>query len=745
MKTITQVEQKLNGTKPKYLQELIPRRSEDDEENYGVLIDHILVDPGAIARYDAVSTSKYFAIAHFYISCGLFVFPADSSFARKDASRNLDTVVNMWTDFPNSVPAIATGRDVGIVAIEIGSFIDLQIEAFKLNAQNTRTLPISQEERATLVVTQFCARHVERESWSHDWNRRLEAAYSAKDYEAVECLREECDQKNLEYGEDKRCYLFRIDPSLELPFPSSERVYADGSFVIAHEDSITEHAAPKPLHRRIVDYCIGSQTFDPDIEITPPSYAEREFECNDDGNAKRFVMQHRDRVRYCVEAGHWFVFDGKRWKPDNLRYVDRLAKETVRSIALEAGRQELDDKTNSDLLKHAQRSKSAKAIKDMKTLAESDLAIRIARFDRDPWLLNCANGTLDLRTAKVRLHDKDDFITKIINVEYHRDASCPTWLSFLSRITNDNQTLIYFLRRSVGYWLTGESNERAVFILYGSGANGKSVFVETILGLMNDYATVLPSSAVMKKQSGAATNDVAKLIGARFAAVNETDEGGRLDEATIKAISGNDTLSARKLYQEFVDFRPQAKLCLRTNHKPTVQGIDEGIWDRLKLIPFTVRIPPSEQDKQLMKKLRAEFPGILAWAVVGCRDWQSIGLGVPEEVVEATNAYQKEQDTFAQFLETACELTPDAWTPSSEIRVEYERFCNEIGAKPLSKQVLPQRLKQLNCVAASRRRKGEVVRGWLGIGLRVPQGSDAAVDDDDIVDSQNENSSRETE
>lgn len=447
-------------------------------------------------------------------------------------------------------------------------------------------------------------------------------------------------------------------------------------------------------------------------------------ECNDLGNARRFVRQHHQFVRYCPKLKQWFVYDEKRWKPDSRMEIQNRAKHTARSIAEEAASNAISDEENDKLLKHAQKTKQAKGIKDMLLMTESEpeIVIQVSEFDKDKWLLNLRNGTLDLRTGQLRPHEREDYITKLIDIDYDPNAQCPTWLSFLNRIMNGNQNLISFLRRAIGYSLTGEVNERAVFVLYGKGANGKSVFTETVRSLLGDYATVAPVSAVMKKQSNANTNDLAKLKGARFVAVNETDEGGRIDESAIKAMSGNEKVTARLLYSEYFDFMPEFKLWLTTNYKPTIRGTDEGIWDRLNLIPFSVRIPKNERDRQLLDKLQNEFSGILAWAVRGCLEWQLNGLGVPYEVEQATNEYRKEQDAFTIFIAECCVLNEKAWTSTSEIRQEYESFCKELGDSPyLVGSVFTERLRALNCEPKPNRKTGKVVRGWSGIGLKSSQ------------------------
>lgn len=517
---------------------------------------------------------------------------------------------------------------------------------------------------------------------------------------------------------------------LSLATYAAQAMWSDQEIVDLLLSSRIKHKNDLKLHRE--DYYVmtiararSTPTERTEYNSNYPTYSSvddvyTKEDCNDLGNARRFVRQHSQFVRYCVERKKWFVYDGKRWKLDAKMEVMNRAKYTARSIAIEAANNSISDKESDLLLKHAQKTKQAKGIKDMLSMAESEpeITIQDREFDNDKWLLNVSNGTIDLRTGQLRPHEREDYITKLIDAHYDPTAQCPNWLKFLNRIMDDNQNLISFLCRAIGYSLTGEVNERAIFVLFGNGANGKSVFSEIFLSLLGEYATVAPVSAVMKKQNNANTNDLAKLRGARFVSVNETDEGGRIDESAIKAISGNDKVTARFLYGEYFDFKPEFKLWLRTNHKPTVRGTDEGIWDRLKLIPFAVRIPKEERNSQLTKELQNELSGILAWAVRGCLEWQRDGLGVPYEVEQATNEYRKEQDIFSLFISQCCVLGERKWVSTASFRKEYEKFCTENGEQPhLAGNAFAERLRALGCKPKTARQG----RGWSGIGLLVPQ------------------------
>jgi putative DNA primase/helicase len=451
------------------------------------------------------------------------------------------------------------------------------------------------------------------------------------------------------------------------------------------------------------------------------SIVDDEERCTDLGNARRLVRRHGRNLRYCSVWKQWLVWDGQRWRIDDDGAAYRLAVETAISIHAEAANPALLKEQRSELSKHARNSESADRLRKMLEVAQkfSSVAIRPDDLDTDPMLFNCTNGTVDLRGGELREHRREDLITRVSPVEYHDGAMCPTWEAFLTRIMDGNARMINFLRRAVGYSLTGDVSERVMFILHGTGANGKSVFTETLFALFDEYAERMRTSTLMHKRPGAATNDVAKLKGARFVSANETPEGGRLAEDEIKDFTGGDTITARFLFSEYFKFKPEFKLWLRTNHLPRVQGTDEGIWDRLRRIPFTVRIPEREQDKHLQQRLAAELPGVLAWAVRGCSEWQRDGLGIPDEVKSATLNYRAEMDSFANFVSECCVFEPALWTPASSLRDAYEQWCRERGERSLlGGKVFANRLAEFGCTTTRRRNAGVVVRCWEGVGLQ---------------------------
>jgi putative DNA primase/helicase len=358
-------------------------------------------------------------------------------------------------------------------------------------------------------------------------------------------------------------------------------------------------------------------------------------------------------------------------------------------------------------------------ITSMISLARSELTIPVTpdQLDRDPWLLNVANGTLDLRTGKLREHRRTDLITKLAPVAYDPNAGCPTWMQFLEKVMGGDGELIAFLQRVVGYSLTGDTREQALFVLYGTGANGKSTFLATIGDLLGDYAKATPTDTLLVKPgSEGPRNDVARLKGARFVSAVEAEGGKRLAEALVKQITGGDRISARFLYGEYFEFRPEFKIFLAVNHKPVIKSTDHAIWRRIKLIPFTVTIPNTAQDKTLPAKLRAEAPGILGWAVEGCLEWQRNGLGFPTAVVQATDAYRAEMDVFAAFLNESTIARAGAQTPSSELYAAYLEWTEEAGVRfPITKQEFGVRLKERGFID---RKGSHGTRVWRGIALR---------------------------
>jgi putative DNA primase/helicase len=417
-----------------------------------------------------------------------------------------------------------------------------------------------------------------------------------------------------------------------------------------------------------------------------------EIQDSDIANAKRLATRHGSDLKFTPERG-WLVWDGQRWAVDEKGIeVQALAKDTAIAIF-----DEIREAPDRDArMQHAKRSQSKNSVEAMIWLARSEPGIpsRLTDFDKDGWALNVLNGTLNLRTGKIRPHAREDLITNLIDIEYDPCAECELWDEFLWRVLDRDEELYAYLRRFVGYLLIGDTSEQSLHFLFGLGANGKSVFCEVLMRLLGDYALAASPDLIMLKKYGGIPNDIARLRGKRAAMMNETSQGARFDEAKLKDLTGGDTLSARFLHQEFFDFQPTHRIVIRGNHKPAINGTDEGIWRRLRLVPFTVQIPPDEQDRDLLRKLQGELPGILNWALQGCREWQTDGLKPPAIVTAAVAEYRAESDTLGRFIAECCEVRPNAQVKSSALFKAYQEFCDRGGERWIASKDLPAEMQR---------------------------------------------------
>lgn len=414
----------------------------------------------------------------------------------------------------------------------------------------------------------------------------------------------------------------------------------------------------------------------------------------DSGNAQLLVRAYGASLRYCHTWKKWLHYNGVKWVVDESGLIQRRARETVRLMYVAAaGFDGTAAMIDNAAARHALRSESARALAAMVSLARSEPGIPVCPqdFDCDIWKMAVQNGTLDLKTGELKPHDKLDLMTKASTVPYNAAAKAPAWEEFLNTVLDGNQELIAFLQRAVGYSLTGDTGERCLFVLHGHGANGKSTFLNAIQSVVVDYGLQTPTETLLSR-GGGIQNDVARLRGARFVTSTECNEGARLAESTIKALTGNDIVVARFLYGEFFEFRPECKIWLGTNYKPVIRGTDRAIWDRIRLVPFNVTIAEDKQDRNLAAKLESELPGILAWAVRGCLDWQNGGLKPPAVVLEATTSYRNEMDTFSAFLEERCTLNASHVVAARHLGDSYIRWCETNGERPISKKAIGQAL-----------------------------------------------------
>lgn len=449
--------------------------------------------------------------------------------------------------------------------------------------------------------------------------------------------------------------------------------------------------------------------------------ATQKFALNDFGLGERFVYYYGDRARYCRTWGIWLLWDGMRWKPDETGEVEEWGRQVIRKIPEEAA-QEQDDDNRSKILKFAAKCCHRNYLDNMLRMAQTMPGIPVTpeQMDRDIWLLNCQNGTLNLKTGQLKPHDPLDMLTKITPVSYIPGAKAPTFMKFMNRIFNGNKDLISFIQRAAGYSLTGSTMEQVLFLCYGTGANGKSTMINTLCDVVGDYGTSTPMSTFIDRQAGAATNDIARMRGMRLITALETNKGGSLDEAVVKQLTGGDPVTARFLHKEFFEFIPTFKFWLGFNHRPLIKGTDYGIWRRIKLIPFEETISDDEKDKSLPDKLKNEYSGILNWMVQGCMDWQNNGLRCPQEVEAATEEYRSDMDVFGDFLKACCVLNSTYKVQGDVFYKRYQQYCWESGLKPVSAKKIVTIMKERGFQTEEGRSRRYF---WLGLDL-IPEEPD---------------------
>ena len=406
------------------------------------------------------------------------------------------------------------------------------------------------------------------------------------------------------------------------------------------------------------------------------------------GNAQRLVNRFRDEIRYCPERGKWFVWAGSHWKLDEDGGIWRRAKETVRGLAKLAA-DTADDKERMSILRWALISESKKVLDAAIQLAwsEEGVSITTGQMDVNPWLLNCPNGTVDLMTGVLRPHSRADLITKSTLVPVDMEADCPWWKKVLLEIFAGDQSMVDYMQRALGYSMTGTVGEHCLFIPHGAGRNGKNTITDTALAVAGDYSrTTDPKHFMSGKDEHPVA--IADLVGRRFVQTDEVEDGARLAEALVKRVTGNAILNARFMRQNPFEFPVQFKLWMPCNHKPDIKGLDEGIWSRVRLIPFDVYFPPEKRIKDLSRKLvEAEGPAILGWLVKGCLEWQRIGLAEPKKVLDGTKAYRNEQDLISAFVHDQCVDHKDSAVGDKAkvlTGVLYERYvawCKDAGEK----------------------------------------------------------------
>lgn len=444
--------------------------------------------------------------------------------------------------------------------------------------------------------------------------------------------------------------------------------------------------------------------------------AGKMYRFDDTGNAERLFDAFGDMLRFCYTEKKWlYYFEGK-WYTDNIGYIRQLADSAT--VLQESERILYAD--DDDMLKafdrHLKKSRSFAGKTNMIREAEHYAPILPQMLDKNKTVIGAKNGIIDLKTGDLLPHDREAFLTKQCPVNYNPDAPDPVlWLQFLSDIFDGDKYMIDYIQKCVGYSLTGSTSEQCAFFLYGTGRNGKSTFLEIVRGILGDYATnIQPQTIMINPKSGnAPSSDIARLKGARLVTSVEPNEGMRLDEGLLKQLTGDDVVTARKMFSEEFEFKPEFKLWMATNHKPLIRGTDTGIWRRIHLIPFEVQIPIEKVDRKLKYKLVKESEGILKWAVQGCIRWQDDGLRMPQKVLDAVREYQHEMDVISSFLEACCVLG-EGTVKASQLYDVYAKWADNNNEHLMSSTKFGTELAKRKGITRKKTKTG-----WVYLGICI--------------------------
>lgn len=417
---------------------------------------------------------------------------------------------------------------------------------------------------------------------------------------------------------------------------------------------------PEPLFHKFNEDTVNASDLQPDSD-------REEILLTEHGVALAFTQRHKSQLRFCHDARHWYLWTGMHWRQNKTQ----LAFSWARRLIAELNR-------NSPFKTQAITGKASfAAAVERFSQADEALAVNADIWDQDLFLLGTPGGTIDLRTGAIRPANQADYISKQTAVAPDDKMGCPAWLAFLKQATQNDHEIIDFLQRWFGYCLTGDTREHALLFAYGAGGNGKGVLMNTVFGIMGDYAKNAAMDSFVTTGGDKHTTDMAMLAGARLVMTTEVDEGQAWAEAKIKALTGGDPITARFIRRDNFTFIPQFKLTISGNNKPSLKSVDDSMRRRLNLVPFLNK--PILPDKTLPDRLKAEWPAILQWMIEGCIEWQKYGLNPPKAVQDATKDYFDAQDYFGRWLDNCCKLHPTLEVKPSALMHSFQDWCRENG------------------------------------------------------------------
>lgn len=646
----------------------------------------------------------------------------------KDATLDLEQIKKWWTEIPSANIGIATGSRTGIAVV------DIDVKNGSNGFESLKTLNIN--TNTLTAITPSGGRHLyyatpaqiigSRTRVLPGIDIKADGGYVVAPGSVIDGRKYEWLEPELSPVSFPESILKLMSKQVQMPSLEDGAVIAEGERnekltsiagslrrrglnreeILAMLKIINQSRCRPALSERELETIASSiSRYPSQVKTDEPSPPE----LSEDALALEFTKLHSDDWRYVAGWGIWLHWDGRRWQRETTLKAYDLARHVCRNASAKV------TKVRTGL-----KIASAATVSAVEKLARADRkhASTIEQWDRDVYILNTPSGEVNLRTAQLTMHERLSYLTKMTNANLAPpNTPAPLWHKFLDEITEHNTELQLYLARVIGYALTGVTTEHALFFLYGTGANGKSVFLNTISSILGDYAVSAPIDTFLESKNEKHPTDLAGLRGARIVSSIEIERGKRWAESKIKLLTGGDKISARFMRQDFFEYKPQFKLLIAGNNKPAIRDIDEAMKRRLHLIPFTVTIPPAQRDKTLQEKLLEERDAILRWAVDGCLEWQRIGLNPPDCVVSATEEYFESEDYLARWLEEECVTEKNAFGLIDELFESWKMWAERNNEIVGSKRRLSD---ELNKRGFKRARFGrEQKRGFYGLGLKA--------------------------